>query len=369
MRPQDLQHKTLLISGACGVTSRTIVRALRKSPWFEKTRLIGMDVCDNPFGLYEGLYERVYRVPRLSDAQTYLACVGDIAHRERVDAAIVVPEPEVLFWNSHDMPVPALLPPARFSREAISKAKVYQLLKGTGLVPDHDILHRDDILAGRIAERFQGSVWLRDVSEGSTSGKGAIHVHTQDEASAWMVLNKGIEHFMVSEYLPGRNLACLMLFNQGQVVKIGCYERLEYFMAKTVISGVSGNISRGRLINDAKAVNASLAAISQLCHHTGDIMHGLVTVDLRTDAQDQPKVTEINLRQVAAASAFAEVAGANLAEAHALATFGLWQDIGPIEVHFPDNNRLFRDIDGLPVYVGDYVELPIGQCLSAPTAR
>lgn len=94
-----------------------------------------------------------------------------------------------------------------------------------------------------------------------------------------------------------------------------------------------------------------------------------MTVDLRTDAQDQPKVTEINLRQVAAASAFAEVAGANLAEAHALTTFGLWQDIGPIEVHFPDNNRLFRDIDGLPVYVGDYVELPIGQCLSAPTAR
>lgn len=363
MSPIDLHQKSLLISGACGVTSRTIVRALRKSPRFAQTRLIGMDVCDNPFTLYEGLYERIYRVPRLNDPEAYQACVANIIKAERIDAAIVVPEPEVLFWTTHQMPTPALLPPPRFSAEALSKARVYDLLKHTGLVPAYEIFTREDILAGLALDRFAGNAWIRDVSEGSTSGKGAIHVHSQEEAAAWMVLNQGTQRFMVSEFLPGRNLACLMLFNQGKLVKLGCYERLEYFMAKTVISGVSGNISKGRLINDQAAVAASKEAVEQLCRHTGETMHGLVTVDLRTDAQDAPKVTEINLRQVAAASAFAEVDGANLAEAQALATFGLWGDIGPMEVTFPPRNRLFRDIDGLPVFVPDYEDLPIGQCL------
>jgi carbamoyl-phosphate synthase large subunit len=151
------------------------------------------------------------------------------------------------------------------------------------------------------------------------------------------------------------------LFRQGELRKVGCYERLEYFMAKTVISGVSGNISKGRLINDAQAVAVSRQAVEAICHHTGEVMHGLVTVDLRTDANDLPKVTEINLRQVAAASAFAEIEGANLAEAQALATLGLWQDIGPLEVPFPPDNRLFRDIDGLPVFVPHYEPLSIGQ--------
>lgn len=362
----DLNHKTLLITGACGVTSRTVVRALRRSPAFQTTRLIGTDICDNPFALYEGLFERIYRVPRLNEAQRYNDCIARICDTERVDAAIVVPEPEVLHWASHTMPVPALLPPPRFGKEALSKARVYTLLKDTGLVPEFEIFTRQEILAGAVGTRFHGaSVWLRAVDEGSTSGKGAIHVHTPAEAAAWMTLNPGIERFQASGYLPGRNLACLLLYVNGQVRKIACYERLEYFMAKTVVSGVSGNISKGRLINDAAAVAASQSAVEALCRHTGETMHGLVTVDLRTDANDAPKVTEINLRQVAASSAFAHVPGANMAEAQALAAFGFTdaEALGPVEVTFPPRNRLFRDIDGIPVFVPDYQELAIGESL------
>lgn len=365
MTSPDLNQKTLLISGACGVTSRTIVRALRRSPSFRHTRLIGTDICDNPFGLFEGLYERVYRVPPLAEGDLYRSIVARICVTERVDAAIVVPEPEVLFWTTQAMPVPAFLPPPRFAREAISKARVYGLLRDTALVPDFEILSRGDILDGAIARRFAGPVWLRDVSDGSTSGKGAIPIRRTDEAIAWMTLNPGIGRFMASDYLPGRNLACMMFFAEGRLLKVGCYERLEYFMAKTVISGVSGNINKGRLINDAPAVAASKEAVGQLCRHTGETMHGVVTVDLREDAEGKPRVTEINLRQVAAASAFAEVPGANMAEAQALITFGLLDSVGPVEVRFPPNNRLFRDIDGLPVYVADYGELRVGESFSA----
>lgn len=369
MNPIDHSGKTVLVTGACGVTSRTIVRALRKSAAFRHTRLVGTDICDNPFALYEGLYERIYRVPLHSRGDDYQRVIERICADEKVDAAIVVPEPEVLYWAEHAMPVPALLPPPRFAREAISKANLYQRLAGTGLVPRHALLSRQQVLAGDFGDLGVLPLWLRDCSPGSTSGKGALCVRDADEAAAWMTLNRGIECFMASEYLLGRNLACLLLFHHGRLIKLGCYERLEYFMAKTVVSGVTGNICKGRLINDAAAVAVSRRAVELLCQHTGETMHGLVTVDLRTDAQDLPKITEINLRQVAAASAFAEVPGANLAEAQLLATLGQPDAVGPLEVMFPPENRLFRDIDGVPVFVPHYRPLAVGECLPARDAQ
>lgn len=358
----NFSEKRVLITGACGVTSRTIVRALRKSPAFCQTRLIGTDLCDNPFALYEGLYDRIYRVPSLQQAEDYQALIHRICEKECIDAAIVVPEPEVLFWAEHKMPVPALLPPPRFARLAISKATLYQQLRGTGLVPNFSLVDRNQMLAGDLGGFESWPLWLRDFSAGSTSGRGALCVNRSEEAAAWMTLNLGIDRFMVSEYLPGRNLACILLFNEGDLLKVGTYERLEYFMAKTVLSGVSGNICKGRLINDPAALEVSRQAVELLCQFSGERMHGLVTVDLRTDAHDRPKVTEINLRQVAAASAFAEVPGGNLAEAQLLVTLAHAEAVGPLEVVFPDDNRLFRDIDGLPVYVPHYKPLAVGDC-------
>jgi carbamoyl-phosphate synthase large subunit len=368
MQEPDFSQRSLLVTGACGVTSRTIVRALRRSPRFARTRLVGIDVCDNPFALHEGLYARIWRVPRLDEPGRYRELVTRICERERLDAAIVVPEPEVLFWAEHAMPVPALLPPPAFARHAISKARVYESLRGTGLVPAFDVLPRAAIAAGEADAWLGRGAWLRDVSEGSTSGKGALHVRHPDEARAWLTLNPTTERFMVSDYLPGRNLACLLLFHDGELVKTGSYERLEYFMARTAVSGVTGNICQGRLVNDGQALAVSLQAVSRLCAMTGERMSGLVTVDLRCDAQDRPRITEINLRQVAAASAFAEVPGANLAEAQVLLALGRADLVGPREVRFSPHTRLLRDIDGTPVYVDHFRPLAVGEALDATLA-
>ena len=37
---------------------------------------------------------------------------------------------------------------------------------------------------------------------------------------------------MLSEYLPGRNLACFLLYHEGKLLKYGVAERIEYLMAK-----------------------------------------------------------------------------------------------------------------------------------------
>ena len=73
-------------------------------------------------------------------------------------------------------------------------------------------------------------VWIRDYSEGTTSGKGSFKPHNIEELNAWLTINPQIETFMLSEYLPGRNLACFLLYNNGKLLKygVGRKDRLYY---------------------------------------------------------------------------------------------------------------------------------------------
>jgi len=348
----------ILITGACGVTSRSVARSLKNSGYYSSSKLIGTDVCYDIFGLYEGLYHRVYRVPWANE-ESYRNVVLDICTREAIDIAVVIPEPEVLYWSENAMPIKSLLPPPRFSRHAISKKNLYQCLKGTNLIPRYQIVDRQSVVNGDLGE-LAYPVWMRDFGSGSTSGRGAIRVSDLDEARAWAVLNPKLDAFMVSEYLPGRNLACCLLFKDDIVLKVACYERLEYFMAKVVPSGVSGNISKGRLVNDSEARDISERAVRHICRLTGEVMNGLVTVDLRGDYQDMFRVTEINLRHTAPTSFYSD-GGANMAEAQILATVDRLDQIGEIEVQFPRNNLMLRDIDGAPIWLEDYKEISIGQ--------
>jgi carbamoyl-phosphate synthase large subunit len=266
---------------------------------------------------------------------------------------MIMPEVEVLFWSSRAFPVPVLLPPPQFCRIAVSKKRLYEQLAGSGLVPFFRIVSRQDLLNGNVLQAFP--CWIRDFGDGSTSGKGALLAHNAEMAQAWAVLNEGIQEFMCSAYLPGRNFACHIMYDRGHIVKTASYERLEYFMARTVISGISGNIARGRLVSDARVLEVSDAAVVKIAESTGEVMHGMVAVDLREDDTGTPLVTEINLRHVAATSSFAQ-AGFNLSEAQLMLTLGRNSELGPVSTVFPPDNVLLRDIDGVPLWLPHFQE-------------
>jgi hypothetical protein len=349
----------ILVTGACGVTPRAIARSLRASRLFAGATLVGADRGGNWYGFYEGLYDRVYRVSQPDDPG-YAELVGDICEREKIDAALVGPEAEVLFWSGREFPVPSLLPPPGLVEIAISKGKLYEALRETGLVPRYRIVGRDELLARRGLDLDGGPVWLRDHSDASSSGIGSIQVTEPEEAYAWAYLNPEIPSYMVAEHLPGRNVACSLLFHDGELLKAGCYERLEYFMGHLAVSGVTGNINRGRLLNDERARALAEQAVRFLADLTGEQAHGLLTVDLREDRTGALKVTEINVRHVAATSALA-AGGANMAEAQVLATLGRLDEIGEAVPRFPDDNVILRDIDGAPLWLTGYRELAVGE--------
>jgi carbamoyl-phosphate synthase large subunit len=349
----------ILVTGACGVTPRAIARSLRASAAFAEARLVGTDRGGNWYGFYEGLYDRVYRVSGPGDPG-YADLLAEICRNENVHAALVGPEAEVKFWSGREFPVPALLPPPGLVEIAISKGKLYEALRETGLVPRYRIASRDELLARGALDLDGGPVWLRDYSDASSSGIGSIQVTEPEEAYAWAYLNPEIPSYMVAEHLPGRNIACSLLFHEDELLKAGCYERLEYFMGHLAVSGITGNINRGRLLNDERARALAEHAVRFLCGITGERAHGLLTIDLREDRTGTLKVTEINVRHVAATSALA-AGGANMAEAQVLATLGRLDEIGEPVPHFPDDNVILRDIDGAPLWLTGYRELAVGE--------
>src|SRR6476659_7106119 len=195
----------ILVTGACGVTPRAIARSLRASAAFSDATLVGADRGGNWYGFHEGLYDRVYRVSQPGDPG-YPELVADICERERIDAALVGPEAEVRFWSGREFPVPTLLPPPGLVAVAISKGKLYDELRETGLVPRYRIASREDLLERRGLDLDGGPVWLRDYSDASSSGIGSIRVSEPEEAYAWAYLNPEIPSYMVAEPLPGRNI-------------------------------------------------------------------------------------------------------------------------------------------------------------------
>ena len=114
-----------------------------------------------------------------------------LCREERLDAAIVIPELEVLYWSAFGFPIPVVLPPAKFCQIAVSKKRLYETLAGKGLVPRFRIWSRTDLMNKAAAGLSDFPYWIRDFSEGTSSGKGSLLAGSLDELRAWIVLNSG----------------------------------------------------------------------------------------------------------------------------------------------------------------------------------
>ena len=351
----------IVITGACAVSARNVLRSLKMSEIFKDAIFIGWDMCSILYGVYSKAFDKMYKVPAVTDPQ-YRSIVSDILEREKPDAVMVIPEVEVLYWAKNPFDVPHLVPPADFCELAISKRKIFNLLKDTELIPLSVDLSRDDAFNEKINLPLDFPMWIRDASAGTASGKGSFMAHDMTELKAWVNINSGIDNFQLSEYCPGGNYGVLCLFQEGRLLKVAIAERIEYIMAKVAVSGITGNTSKGRFLNDDSIKKNALDAIERVCQASNTIMNGLVVVDMKANKKGVAKVTEINIRYVAYNCCLAS-AGFNLAEYHLLTALGRSAELSPEqEIIFPKNNLFLRDVDALPIYIEDYQPLEIGEC-------
>ena len=354
----------IIITGACAVSARSVCRSLRMSQKFADAEFIGWDMVSSLYGLYEGLFDRIYKVPAVKD-DNYGKVVNDILTKEKPDAVIIVPEIEVLYWSEHHFDVPYITPPAQFCKLAISKKKVFEALMPYHLVPKSFQVLKRDLMSDSFQLPLDFPMWIRDSSAGTASGKGSFKAENLSELRAWAEINTGIDEFQISQYLSGGNYGVFMLFYKGKLLKLAIAERIDYLMSKVAVSGITGNTCKGRLLNDDRIKQTALMAVNKICEKTGVVMEGLVVCDMKGDDNDHPYVTEINIRHVAFSSSFAK-AGFNLSEYQLLCVLGREDEISKqIEMEYPPHNLILRDVDGAPIYVADYKPIGVGECFKA----
>lgn len=350
----------IIITGACAVSARSVCRSLRMSDKFKDAEFIGWDMATTLYGLYEGLFDRLYKVPAVS-SDSYRAVINDIIKKENPDAIIVVPEVEVLYWAEHPFNIPCLLPPLGFCKLAISKKLVFETLAPYEIVPKSYEVKKSVLMSKDYESPLGYPVWIRDSSAGTASGKGSFKANNLTELQAWVQINTGIDEFQISQYLSGGNYGVFTIFENGTLKKLAIAERIEYIMSKVAVSGITGNTAKGRLLNDNTIKETALKAIDIICKKTNSVMNGLVVCDLKADENGKPYVTEINIRHVAFSSSFAK-AGFNISEYQLLCALNRSNELSPeIEMKFPKNNLILRDVDGEPIYIPDYKPIKDGE--------
>ena len=341
----------ILITGVGGPTPRSFAISLQKYSSYANFELMATDINPLSIGLYQKeLFKKSYIVPQAS-AANYWEEIEKIIKNNNIEYAVILPELEVIEWSKKQhkgkLPCKVLLPDHNLAELLVDKAKMTDVLKGLDLVPKSLEFTRFDENLERIKDHLGFPYWVRSTS--GSSGLGSLKIEDENSLKNWIHINPNVTHFLASTFLPGRNLACKMLYYEGKLIRAAIGERVNYIMAKVAPSGITGNTSFGRLLNDPRVFEEANKAMDHMFKHTEAKKHGFFTVDFKEDERGKPYITEVNVRHVAFTQCFA-AGGANFAED----TMRLLDNDPTFDKTFKlyefEKDLIFlRDVDAIPI--------------------
>ena len=151
------------------------------------------------------------------------------------------------------------MPDHKLALEIVNKHRLHEQLKETGFVPKFYRLDPKNYSYEKLKEVVGDIFWVRS-TEGS-SGLGSLKIESQKALAEWISINPNVSEFIASEYLPGRNMGCKLLYFNGKLLRTACGERVNYIMSKIAPSGITGNTAFGRLLNEPGLVDISIKAL------------------------------------------------------------------------------------------------------------
>jgi carbamoyl-phosphate synthase large subunit len=347
--------KKILVTGVGGPTPRSFVRAVKYFGGEHKDlfEFIGVDSNPLSYGLYDkDLFSKSFVVPR-ADAKKYWDVINAIIEENAIDGAIILPEMEVLEWsknyNKLSKTVKLHLPDYRLAKELVNKYQLHALLYGTEYIPVFLKLNPGHYSFDNLKNELGSSFWIRG-TEGS-SGLGSLKIDNPQVLAQWITMNPDVSEFIATEYLPGRNMACKLLYYNDKLLASACAERVKYIMSKIAPSGITGNTSFGRLLNEPVLVDTSIDALNIISKKAGTGLNGIFTIDFKEDMHGKPKITEINIRHVAFTSSIA-AGGANLPLDTLLVLFDEKDSYSEtIHYTFKEQYIFLRDVDAYPIVI------------------
>jgi hypothetical protein len=300
--------KRLLITGIGGLTPRSIAKKIREN--HPDYILIGCDVNKKAIGFFmEGLLDEYYVCPRCDDSE-YFPWMEKLIREKHIDYAFVQPESEIVQWGDYfekygKFPCPTFMGCKKLSESLRDKSIMAELLEGTEFIPKTIKVTQENPRFDDVEKLIGFPCWIR-ATEG-TGGLGSLRLDDISSYKSWLFINANIPEFTVSEFLTGRHLANEMLYYNGEYVKGAALECVEYVMANTAPSHVTGNTHFGRFLNEDRINKFCDACIKYLEKKLDVSAHGILSFDLKEDKNGKLKVTEINIRHMAYTGVMAHV--------------------------------------------------------------
>lgn len=300
--------KTILITGIGGLTPRSIARIIRKN--HPNYRIIGCDIEKKAVGFFiKGLLDGYYVCPKCNHPD-YFKFIERIVRENNIDYAFVQPESEIVAWGEYyeqnkKFPCPTFMGSKSLSVSLKDKSIMADLLEGTDFIPKTIKVTQKNPRYEDVEKEIGFPCWVR-ATEG-TGGLGSLKLDDIVSYKSWLFINAQIPEFTVSEFLTGRHLANEMLYYNGEYVKGAALECVEYVMANTAPSRVTGNTHFGRFLNEDRINKFCDSCIKYIENKLGVKAHGILSFDLKEDKNGNMKVTEVNIRHMAYTGVMAEV--------------------------------------------------------------
>lgn len=347
--------KTILVTGIGGLTPRSIAGIIREN--HPDYHIIGCDVEKKAVGFFmKGLLDEYYVCPKCTSLE-YFPWIKKLVEEKHIDYAFVQPESEIIEWGDYydkngKYPCPVFMGNKLFSASLKDKSIMAELLKGTDYIPKTIKVTQDNPKYNEIEKEIGFPCWIR-ATEG-TGGLGSLRLDNITNYKSWLLINSHIPEFTVSEFLTGRHLANEMLYYNGEYIKGAALECVEYVMANTAPSHVTGNTHFGRFLNEDRINLFCDNCIKYIENKLGILAHGILSFDLKEDKNGKMKVTEINIRHMAYTGVMARV-GFDLIED----TIKIMEDGNCERVerspfyHYKKPYVFLRDVDVAPIILDD----------------
>jgi hypothetical protein len=348
--------KRLLVTESGTGASEYLIRSLRSGD--DAFVVVG---CHwDQFFLKNSSADRRWVVPPPSDPG-YAGAISRIVDREAID--LIVPNADesvaALSAARRRFPGRLFLPRDEVVRLCQDKYALNTFLgrKHVPVPKTRAVARPGTIEAAFHAFGSRSPLWCR-IRSGSNS-RGAAPVATPEQARSWIRYwseMRGVppRDFTLAEYLPGRNFACLMLWNDGTLVLAKTCERLSYFFASSQPSGQSSMAALSKTVREPGVVEVCTRAIRALDARAS----GVFSVDLKGDAAGEPRITEINAGRLIAQNILLDRAGKhNLTLTYARLALGEPVTLRD-EYDAPTDHYFVRNVDAEPLlfHAGDFFE-------------
>jgi predicted ATP-grasp superfamily ATP-dependent carboligase len=336
----------LLVMGAGSAGAENLIRSLRGAD----SSIVLVGANDDRFVLRHSAADARHLVPPPGSAR-FVPALRQLVRDSRVDLIIPTIDRHVQTLSDAraDFRGKVFLPAARAIALCRDKYRLTTALLRHGIPTPATYPVCGPAGVEKIFARLgrPSRVWCRPRT--GTCARGGAAVSTPDQARGWMAIWETmqgipISEFTLAEFLPGREILCQSVWQRGRMVLANTFERLAYFGADNIPSGVTSLSSLAKTVVEPGVVEISRAAIAAVAPGAS----GAFSVDVKEDAEGQPHVTEINAgRFFMAMTAFDRVLKHNIALTYVRLARGERVDFGDTYDAI-DDYYMVRDMDTEP---------------------